>query len=151
GTGHLSKLDIIDEFPGVCGSIYLNTAAEGLFMRSHGVALQRYAELKQMGARGRDGCLAVEWRARELAAKLLGVNPQNIAFLASTARGLDVTINLSAGVRAITSCFPTRSSRPPHSRRSTCPELESNAGSCPPTTAGSGSMNSLGGLIAALA
>ena len=61
-------------------------------MRSHGAALQRYAELKQMGARGRDGCLAIEWRARELAATLLGVDPQNIAFLAGTARGLDVAI-----------------------------------------------------------
>ena len=91
-TRQLSTLDIINEFPGVCGSVYLNTAAEGLFMRSHGAALQRYAELKQMGARGRDGCLAIEWRARELAATLLGVDPQNIAFLASTARGLDVTI-----------------------------------------------------------
>jgi selenocysteine lyase/cysteine desulfurase len=91
-TRHLSTLDIINEFPGVCGSVYLNTAAEGLFMRSHGAALQRYAELKQMGARGRDGCLAIEWRARELAATLLGVDPQNIAFLASTARGLDVAI-----------------------------------------------------------
>jgi selenocysteine lyase/cysteine desulfurase len=68
-------------------------------MRSHGAALQRYAELKQMGARGREGCFAVECGARELAARLLGVNPQNIAFLASTARGLDVAIK-SIGWRA---------------------------------------------------
>ena len=61
---HLSKPEVIDEFPGVCGSVYLNTAAEGLFLRSNGAALQRYAELKQTGARGRDGCLAAEWRAR---------------------------------------------------------------------------------------
>ena len=121
--GTFSTLDIIDEFPGVCGSVYLNTAAEGLIMRSHGVALQRYSELKQMGARGRDGCLAVEWRARELAAKLLRVDPQNIAFLASTARGLDVTIKSIGWREGDNIVLPTRRSQPPHSRRSTCPEL----------------------------
>src|SRR6516165_4087083 len=139
-TRQLSTLDIINEFPGVCGSVYLNTAAEGLFMRSHGAALQRYAELKQMGARGRDGCLAIELRARELAATLLGVDPQNIAFLASTARGLDVAIKSIGWSDGDNIVLPDSEFPPHHSRRSTCLELGSNAGSCPPMMAGSGSM-----------
>jgi selenocysteine lyase/cysteine desulfurase len=81
-----------ERFPGVESGIYLNTAAESLFMASHRQALSRYADLKSLGAAGRAGCAAVEGHCRELVGQLLHVPAADIAFLASTARGLDVAI-----------------------------------------------------------
>lgn len=71
---------------------YLNSAAEGLFLASHVDAMQRYASLKARGSNGREGLIAVEDDARRLAARLLGVESRNIAFLASTSRGMDVAL-----------------------------------------------------------
>ena len=88
----ISKLASVEAFPGVDVGVYLNTAAEGLFMRSHHHALQRYAEGKQRGSLGRDEHAAVERRARELSAQLIAARAQDVAFLASTARGLDAAI-----------------------------------------------------------
>src|ERR1700759_1039187 len=81
-----------DEFPGLREGVYLNTAAEGLFMRSHEVALQRYAEAKRAGSIGRDEHARQERQAREACAQLLSVRPEDIAFLANTARCLDAAI-----------------------------------------------------------
>ncbi|HEY2042430.1 MAG TPA: aminotransferase class V-fold PLP-dependent enzyme [Jatrophihabitans sp.] len=80
------------QFPGVESGIYLNTAAESLFMASHRQALSRYADHKSLGAAGREACAAVETHCRELVGQLLHVPAADIAFLASTARGLDVAI-----------------------------------------------------------
>jgi cysteine desulfurase / selenocysteine lyase len=80
------------QFPGVDAGIYLNTAAESLFMSSHREALSRYADRKSLGAAGREACAAVEAHCRELVGQLLHVPAADVAFLASTARGLDVAI-----------------------------------------------------------
>ena len=88
----IPKLASVDVFPGLDSGVYLNTAAEGLFMRSHHGALQRYAEGKQRGSLGRDEHAAVERRARELCAQVMAARAQDVAFLASTARGLDAAI-----------------------------------------------------------
>lgn len=87
-----SVAQLKEEFPGIRGRTYLNTAAEGLFMRSHALAYKEYANLKESGSPGREGMLRVEQDTRELVASLLGVESRNIAFLASTARGLDAAI-----------------------------------------------------------
>jgi len=86
------RLASAEAFPGLDSGVYLNTAAEGLFMKSHDDALRRYAESKQRGSLGRNEHAAVERRARELSAQLLTARPQDVAFLASTARGLDAAI-----------------------------------------------------------
>lgn len=79
-------------FPGASEAVYLNSAAESLFMESHRGALSSYADQKSRGAAGRAACADVESRCRSLVAELLGVHAGDIAFLASTARGLDVVI-----------------------------------------------------------
>ena len=79
----IPKLASVDVFPGLDLGVYLNTAAEGLFMRSHHGALQRYAEGKQRGSLGRDEHAAVERRARELSAQLIAAHAQDVAFLAA--------------------------------------------------------------------
>ncbi|HEY0616783.1 MAG TPA: aminotransferase class V-fold PLP-dependent enzyme [Kribbella sp.] len=81
-----------DQFPGAKEGTYLNTAAESLFMDSHRDALARYADRKSLGAAGRKALVTVEDHCRELVGQLLQVSPSDIAFLASTARGLDVAI-----------------------------------------------------------
>jgi cysteine desulfurase/selenocysteine lyase len=80
------------EFPGTAAAVYLNTAAESLFMASHREALDRYADRKSLGAAGREACAVVEGHCRELVGQLFRVSPADIAFLASTSRGLDVAI-----------------------------------------------------------
>jgi selenocysteine lyase/cysteine desulfurase len=84
--------DIRELFPGTKTGVYLNNAAESLFMASHGQALARYAERKALGSAGRPGFEMVEEQCRELVAQLLAVRPRDIAFIASTSRGLDVAI-----------------------------------------------------------
>jgi selenocysteine lyase/cysteine desulfurase len=81
-----------DQFPGTRSGVYLNTAAESLFLASHAQAMAAYAERKYLGARGREGCAEVEADCRALVAQLLSVDAADVAFLASTSRGLDVAI-----------------------------------------------------------
>jgi cysteine desulfurase/selenocysteine lyase len=83
---------LLQQFPGISGCTYLNTAAESAFMASHEEALMRYATQKTRGEPGRVALQDVESRCRELAARLLHVSPAEIAFLASTARGMDVAL-----------------------------------------------------------
>jgi selenocysteine lyase/cysteine desulfurase len=88
----MARLVDAGEFPGLREGVYLNTAAEGLFMRSHEDAGRRYAEAKRKGSLGRDEHAEAERQAREACARLLCVRAADIAFLASTARGLDAAI-----------------------------------------------------------
>lgn len=96
--------------------IYPNSAAEGLFLRSHAGAIQRYIDAKARGSVGRPALSQIEEGARMLFAQLLGVNGSDIAFIASTSRGLDPAIksivwapgdNIVLG----TLSFPARCSR----------------------------------------
>ncbi|TFB56733.1 aminotransferase class V-fold PLP-dependent enzyme [Cryobacterium tagatosivorans] len=82
-------LDALRERP---SGVYLNSAAEGLFLRSHASAIERYAEAKSRGSRGRAALGEIEERARGLFAGLLGAAAGDIAFVASTSRGLDAAI-----------------------------------------------------------
>lgn len=72
--------------------VYLNTAAEGLFLRSHGDAMAYYGSCKAAGSVGRAALAEVEAETRRLVGDLLGVAAADIAFVASTSRGLDASI-----------------------------------------------------------
>lgn len=74
------------------GGVYLNSAAEGLFLRAHAGAMERYARAKSEGSRGRAALGEIEDRARGLFAGLIGVERTAVAFVASTSRGLDAAI-----------------------------------------------------------
>lgn len=73
---------------------YLNTAAEGLWLRRLDGALSAYAAAKGRGALGRPELAAVEERTRAAVARLLGGRPEDIAFVSSTSRALDVAVGL---------------------------------------------------------
>ena len=79
-------------FPALDGRTYLNTAAEGLIGTPQADAMARYAADKALGEPGRAACAVIEQRCRERAAQLLGVESDEIAFVASTARGIDAVI-----------------------------------------------------------
>ena len=81
-----------ERFRGASDGVYLNTAAEGLFLDSHAAALTGYAECKTRGSAGRDDRAATEARCRVLVARMLRTRPEDIAFVASTSRGLDAVI-----------------------------------------------------------
>jgi selenocysteine lyase/cysteine desulfurase len=78
--------------------IYLNTAAESLYLRSHDQAMAEYARHKARGSDGRHGLSEIEESARAGFAGLLGVDAHDVAFVASTSRGLDAAIRSIAWV-----------------------------------------------------
>lgn len=84
--------DLRSLFPAAAEGVYLNSAAEGLYLGSHIDAMQGYAALKAQGSNGRAALAAIEEEARGLTASLLGVAGRDIAFLASTSRGMDVAL-----------------------------------------------------------
>lgn len=79
-------------FPGTRDHVYLNTAAEGLAGSVQEEGMRRYATDRRLGAAGRPAFAAVEQRCRERVADLLACSPEEIAFLASTARGVDAVV-----------------------------------------------------------
>lgn len=70
--------------------VYLNTAAEGLPLPECEEAFHQYCEAKARGMAGRKECHAVETITIELAARLLGTSPGNIALLSSASEALNV-------------------------------------------------------------
>lgn len=72
---------------------YLNNAAEGLLLASAAPAWERYARAKSLGARGRDEFAHIEHDARESFASVVGANSADVAFVASTSRGLDIAVH----------------------------------------------------------
>jgi selenocysteine lyase/cysteine desulfurase len=72
--------------------IYLNTAAEGLWLASHDDAWREYADAKSSGSAGRSSLERIERETRELFAQSIGVDAANIAFVCSTSRGVDAAI-----------------------------------------------------------
>ncbi|MGB3375988.1 MAG: aminotransferase class V-fold PLP-dependent enzyme [Microbacterium sp.] len=80
--------------------VYLNTAAEGLLLRSSAAAWERYAVAKARGALGRAEFVRLEDEARERFATAVSARTEDVAFVASTSRGLDIVlkgIDWSAG------------------------------------------------------
>ncbi len=91
---------------------YLNTAAEGLPMAAARDGYQRYLDAKSRGSIGRDTFAEIEHDARVAFAGLWGVPEGDVAFVASTSRGIDAvikSIEWSAGSSLVlpASEFPT--------------------------------------------
>lgn len=88
--------EIRDRFGWGGPGAYLNTAAEGLWLREADRAFARYSDAKVRGALGRPALAVIETRAREAVARLLGGDPADIAFVSSTSRALDIAVDLAA-------------------------------------------------------
>lgn len=87
---------IAAEFPFACEVVYLNTAAEGLLPRSGRDALLRYADDKARGDQGRPAMYSTEARLRSQVGGLLGARADQVAFVPSTARGIDAVLGAIA-------------------------------------------------------
>ncbi len=80
------------EFVGLEGIAHLCTGGEAPWLRSHQAACERFGRLKSAGMAGRDEMFAVYRRAKTRVARLLGVEPANVAFLAHASEGLNQAI-----------------------------------------------------------
>jgi selenocysteine lyase/cysteine desulfurase len=78
------------DFIGVEERVHLAAGGETPFLKSHLDALARYARDKSDGLPGRSRQLVVHDRARERAARLLGVARDEVAFLPSTSDGVNM-------------------------------------------------------------
>lgn len=76
------------DFPGLENCVYLNTGAEGLLLNTFSEAARDYFQAKSRGGRGRPHLYAALQECRAKIASLLGVSPQEIAFLSSASEGL---------------------------------------------------------------
>ncbi|MCP5556289.1 MAG: aminotransferase class V-fold PLP-dependent enzyme [Verrucomicrobiaceae bacterium] len=70
----------LTDFPTLQGRTYLNTAAESIPPRQVGEALTEYWQDKTQGMAGRDPHFAKVEACREIAAKLVGLQPAEVAF-----------------------------------------------------------------------
>lgn len=71
---------------------YLNTAAEGLPLVGAGDAMQRYLTIKSGGSDGRRELDVIRDQTCALVGTTIGVDPADVAFVASTSRGLDIAL-----------------------------------------------------------
>ena len=74
------------EFVGLDGVAHLCTGGEAPWLRSHTAACERFGALKSGGMAGREEMFAIGARARARAARVLGVAPAEVAFLAQSSR-----------------------------------------------------------------
>jgi selenocysteine lyase/cysteine desulfurase len=80
------------EFVGLEGVAHLCTGGEAPWLRSHTAACERFGALKSGGMAGRAEMFAIAARARERAARLLGVETGEVAFLAHASEGLNQAV-----------------------------------------------------------
>jgi len=74
--------------------IYLNHASTGLLPKRSAEAMTEYIEaLSAAGEPSMDGLLAMHTDFRNLASKLLNVNPNEIAFIRNTTDGLSLALH----------------------------------------------------------
>ena len=80
------------EFVGLDGVAHLCTGGEAPWLKSHGRACERFGAQKSGGMAGREAMFAVGARARAAAARVLGVAPGQLAFLAHASEGLNQAV-----------------------------------------------------------
>ena len=80
------------EFVGLEGVAHLCTGGEAPWLRSHDEACRRFGALKSGGMAGRDQVFAVYARAKARVARLLGIDPARVAFLAHASEGLNQAV-----------------------------------------------------------
>ncbi len=68
------------DFPGLAGITYLNTAAESIPPRCTGEAIKNYWQDKLRGMKGRDGHFAQVEACREVSARMLGLQTAEVSF-----------------------------------------------------------------------
>lgn len=115
------------DFPTLANRTYLNTAAESIPPRCVGDAMRTYWEDKLSGMSGRDSHFAHVESCREIAAKFVGLTPNEVSFCSCASEAYNLlasALDLGVEDEAVVSDldFPAgatpwlRASRPPHLR-----------------------------------
>jgi hypothetical protein len=81
------------EFVGLDGVAHLCTGGEAPWLHSHQRALERFGRHKSGGMGGRDELFAVYASAKTRVARLLGIEPARVAFLAHASEGLNLAVH----------------------------------------------------------
>lgn len=76
----LTETSRLRDFPALADMTYLNTAAESIPPRCTGDAIQAYWHDKQLGMKGRDRHFAAVEDCREVTARMLGLEADEVAF-----------------------------------------------------------------------
>lgn len=92
GAGGAEPLIPKSEFVGLDGVAHLCTGGEAPWLHSHQRALERFGRHKSGGMAGRDELFAVYASAKTRAARLLGIEPARVAFLAHASEGLNLAV-----------------------------------------------------------
>src|SRR5947209_2467495 len=80
-------------FVGLEGVAHLATGGEAPWLRSHDEATRRFGELKSGGMAGREEMFRVHARAKQQVARMLGVGPERVAFLAHSTEGTNLAVS----------------------------------------------------------
>jgi cysteine desulfurase/selenocysteine lyase len=103
--------EIRAEFPGLAGKVYLNAAATSLIPRPVREAVSAfYREHEEGGDRHWGRWMRRREAVREKAARLIGAEPEEIAFVPNTSAGMNLNVDLLEGDGAVLSDeleFPT--------------------------------------------
>ncbi len=78
------------DFPALQGMTYLNTAAESIPPQCVGEAIQQYWRDKQLGMKGRDPHFAQVEACREVSARLIGLQPSEVAFCSCSSEAFNL-------------------------------------------------------------
>ncbi|MFO1514181.1 MAG: aminotransferase class V-fold PLP-dependent enzyme [Verrucomicrobiota bacterium] len=78
------------DFPNLDGMVYLNSAAEGIPPTCVRQALEQYWQDKLLGMQGRQHHFARRDACREVAARLIGLEPRNVSFCSCSAEAYNL-------------------------------------------------------------
>lgn len=102
----LTEATRLCDFPSLSAMAYMNTAAESIPPTCVGAAIERYVEDKSRGMKGRDGHFAQVEACREISARMLGLQPEEVSFCSCSSEAynlLATALHLGAGDEVIVS------------------------------------------------
>jgi len=114
------------DFPALDSMVYLNTAAESIPPRCVGEALETYFQHKLRGMRGRDEHFAAMESCREVSARLLGLQPDEVAFCSCSSEAYNLlasALNLGPADEVVITDLDFPAGATPWLRAATPPRL----------------------------
>lgn len=116
-----------EDFPSLDGIAYLNTAAESVPPRCVGDAIHQYWEDKLRGMKGRDGHFAEVQACREVSARMLGLQPEEVSFCSCSSEAYNLlasALNLGAGDEVVVTDLDFPAGATPWLRAADAPEVK---------------------------
>jgi selenocysteine lyase/cysteine desulfurase len=115
-----------EDFPALAGIAYLNTAAESVPPRCVGEAIHNYWEDKLRGMKGRDGHFAEVQACREVSARMLGLQPEEVSFCSCSSEAYNLlasALHLGAGDEVVVTDLDFPAGATPWLRAAEAPQV----------------------------